>query len=275
MRCCTSPRLCFNPRARMGRDFTFYHHVNKKQSFNPRARMGRDPLLRYLVDVPVDVSTHAPAWGATHDIKWIGTEQKVSTHAPAWGATETWVRRRVALQVSTHAPAWGATNAARRVLKISRCFNPRARMGRDSDHPTHGPGEFVSTHAPAWGATKTMCAMIASVEFQPTRPHGARRRPSTTPPRLSSFNPRARMGRDCHRMRPRRHLLSVSTHAPAWGATHHIRRKPGEGIVSTHAPAWGATQRMGASEQDIEFQPTRPHGARLLIRQMANNQEQS
>lgn len=25
----------------------------------------------------------------------------------------------------------------------------------------------------------------------------------------------------------------------------------------------------------VEFQPTRPHGARLLIRQMANNQEQS
>ena len=34
--------ICFNPRARMGRDKVDYTGVNVTDSFNPRARMGRD-----------------------------------------------------------------------------------------------------------------------------------------------------------------------------------------------------------------------------------------
>ena len=34
--------MCFNPRAREGRDFFFVHHVIELVSFNPRAREGRD-----------------------------------------------------------------------------------------------------------------------------------------------------------------------------------------------------------------------------------------
>ena len=62
-------------------------------------------------------------------------------------------------------------------LSYLASFNPRARMGRD-----------VNTSIPN----------VATLEFQPTRPHGARLE------LVSSF----------------RGSNTVSTHAPAWGATH-------------------------------------------------------
>ncbi len=60
------------------------------------------------------------------------------------------------------------------------------------------------------------------------------------------FNPRSRMGSDNIAMlRSMMHIVMVSIHAPAWGATSadhwHLFKKY---IVSIHAPAWGATQSM-------------------------------
>ncbi len=37
--------MCFNPRARMGRDANPSHGNTRRSSFNPRARMGRDSAL--------------------------------------------------------------------------------------------------------------------------------------------------------------------------------------------------------------------------------------
>jgi len=36
------PRLCFNPRARAGRDFIRIRKTKNQKGFNPRARAGRD-----------------------------------------------------------------------------------------------------------------------------------------------------------------------------------------------------------------------------------------
>ena len=59
----------------------------------------------------------------------------------------------------------------------------------------------VSTRAPARGATHTGALNVIVRLFQPARPRGARRR-SRLPasPYPSSFNPRAREGRDCRNM---------------------------------------------------------------------------
>ena len=122
--------------------------------------------------------------------------------------------------------------------------------------------------------------------FQPTRPHGARLRAKARTPYQGCFNPRARMGRDIHGFSTQMSRNIVSTHAPAWGATHlneyyyksymfqptrpHGARQTsvltGEiGVpVSTHAPAWGATYYLCHLLGGKQFQPTRPHGARLL-----------
>ena len=57
--------------------------------------------------------------------------------------------------------------------------------------------------------------------------------------------------------------VGVSTHAPAWGATIASLPLAGVADVSTHAPAWGATTACGLDVIFYQFQPTRPHGARL------------
>ena len=62
------------------------------------------------------------------------------------------------------------------VHNLKYCFNPRARMGRDTTYRGH--------HTTVG-------------EFQPTRPHGARpAKPYCGATAPAGFNPRARMGRD-------------------------------------------------------------------------------
>ena len=103
----------------------------------------------------MQVSIHAPVWGATKSLSLAGqvinrfnprarvgrdhsvlrAEQlalTVSIHAPVWGATDEVTLYSVAGNVSIHAPVWGATLMAWSM----------------------STGEDVSIHAPVWGATK-------------------------------------------------------------------------------------------------------------------------
>ena len=102
--------------------------------------------------------------------------------------------------------------------------------------------------------------------------------------RLRGFNPRARVGRDIGNRPYMSSSLSVSIHAPAWGATaddfsrnritmrFNPRARVGRDMVncldildadvSIHAPAWGATDCNWLISQSLTFQSTRPRGAR-------------
>ena len=78
---------------------------------------------------------------------------------------------------------------------------------------------IVSIHAPAWGATDFLRLGRLFNLFQSTLPHGERQFVADNPAGPNSFNPRSRMGSDivpCTRL----DLLTVSIHAPAWGATY-------------------------------------------------------
>jgi len=143
------------------------------QSTRPRgARLSWPPgVIRSSV-----VSIHAPAWGATKSSGVWVTPDYVSIHAPAWGATEADGQRRFRYIVSIHAPAWGATLSE--ALK-KNCF------------------DSVSIHAPAWGATFPSPEFFVFIEFQSTRPRGARRWIQRQCGQgCARFNPRARVGRD-------------------------------------------------------------------------------
>ncbi len=72
--------------------------------------MGRDEILTHDLE-------HRPA---------------VSIHAPAWGATLGEQAEPLIIGVSIHAPAWGATCCRPLMPSVDGCFNPRARMGRDT-----------------------------------------------------------------------------------------------------------------------------------------------
>ena len=67
--------LCFNPRARVGRDLRVrMSSVKTCWRFNPRARVGRDVTLQGVTIERKQVSIHAPAWGATARAHVIGQD---------------------------------------------------------------------------------------------------------------------------------------------------------------------------------------------------------
>ncbi len=144
-------------------------------------------------------------------------------------------------------------------------FNPRARGGRDPHRcMAHRADAAVSIHAPAGGATGADGNTRRYRGVSIHAPAGGATQ--TSPPTwrvASSFNPRARGGRDCRvacsqsrpqlfqSTRPRGARLMVcfppssvswvSIHAPAGGATRPARGNGHGRGVSIHAPAGGAT----------------------------------
>jgi len=146
---------------------------------------------------------------------------------------------------------------------------------------------YVSTHAPARGATLSILeGGLIPQSFNPRTRTGCDRLGLLASETLAGFNPRTRTG--CDRQWPLRCLppLTVSTHAPARGATPVLlgpftlqqvsTHAPARGAtfltcrtgnlqnrVSTHAPARGATQMAHIHLCNSPlFQPTHPHGVR-------------
>ena len=179
VRCAGWPRACFNPRTRVGCDGAGLGYIPQDEVF--QSTHPRGVRLRGVVRIPqdIDVSIHAPAWGATCGGGVVAPTAGVSIHAPAWGATAHQIAGDAPdALVSIHAPAWGATSpVVASPVPISSSFNPRTRVGCDlpssmalmasatvfqSTHPRgvrqlavqqHALGQVVSIHAPAWGAT--------------------------------------------------------------------------------------------------------------------------
>ena len=159
----------------------------------------------------------------------------------------------------------GARLQARRCGHGERCFNSRARMGRDPSRKLSFTTLQVSIHAPAWGATMCRAMRRRCTRFQFTRPHGAR--PGSCPRQDN--------------------VQGVSIHAPAWGATapgkksasssrFQFTRPHGARHIGKHAicvsDGFQFTRPHGARRDSLRkqgevimFQFTRPHGARLYI----------
>ena len=99
----------------------------------------------------------------------------------------------------------------------------------------------VSIHAPTWGATKRQKNRLKMTYVSIHAPTwGATPGRQSAIRELSSFNPRAHVGRD-------QQLVDLDAHRD----------------VSIHAPTWGATKRVSWLLHIIEeFQSTRPRGAR-------------
>ena len=96
---------------------------------------------------------------------------------------------------STH--PHGVRRFASLFKSITKCFNPRTRMGCDlrEDAASFDEDE-VSIHAPAWGATSLRAQAVLNAMFQSTHPHGVRRKDKNFFHIKASFNPRTRMGCD-------------------------------------------------------------------------------
>ena len=116
-----SSKACFNPRARVGRDCRFYRIFQRILRFNPRARVGRDLYTIIVVLTRLDVSIHAPAWGATTMASTaMGGTPGFNPRARV-GRDSTFDHCYSVTNVSIHAPAWGATH---RLVYQGRCYLP-------------------------------------------------------------------------------------------------------------------------------------------------------
>ena len=185
----------FNPRAREGRDADWRAAGLALQAFNPRAREGRDGGFKPLQLSRV-LSIHAPARGATSAPFGSAARNNFQSTRPrgarpcadAWTAKELAFnpraregrdrlrrRRAACAKLSIHAPARGATD--------SGCHRMHARM--------------LSIHAPARGATHLHVAELVGEDLSIHAPaRGATSSSSAIPSMSSTFNPRAREGRD-------------------------------------------------------------------------------
>ena len=79
----------FNPRARVGRDRARGCRVRKTPPFQSTRPRGARRRVHLLHEVALDISIHAPAWGATLRAPFPCAWARISIHAPAWGATKT------------------------------------------------------------------------------------------------------------------------------------------------------------------------------------------
>ena len=184
----------FNSRPRMGGDYALQCSRNSAGGFNSRPRMGGDHAISSSKIVIV-VSTHAPAWGATTSSASTSPQYSFNSR-PRMGG-DGYIRFPLKYYaVSTHAPAWGATWRRRET----------APKGVFQLTPPHGG------RRPRWKSRSTLPG------FQLTPPHGGRRRKPSPNSVRRCFNSRPRMGGDIEPV-TLKDLISVSTHAPAWGAT--------------------------------------------------------
>ena len=101
----------------------------------------------------------------------------VSIHAPARGATQKAAAGVVDKIMFQSTRPRGARRTRTRACSSQRCFNPRARAGRDVMMATGFP-LYLSFNPRARAGRDSRAAVIDSSRdlFQSTRPRGARRR---------------------------------------------------------------------------------------------------
>ena len=100
----------------------------------------------------------------------------ISIHAPAWGATVTKGRELQSLLFQSTRPRGARPDRLRQRLIILLFQSTRPRGARRRAGARSYGHRRISIHAPAWGATIVMIVTVYEHPFQSTRPRGARRR---------------------------------------------------------------------------------------------------
>ena len=123
------------------------------------------------------------------------TTIEVSIHAPTWGATNGGERTKEYIPVSIHAPTWGATFILFSFLFLN-VFQSTLPHGERLLEVRVKHKCSVSIHAPTWGATVDILTSGTFELFQSTLPHGERLPRTCRTRSIIGFNPRSHMGSD-------------------------------------------------------------------------------
>ena len=168
-------RLCFNPRARMGRDPWPWPSSMPRRSFNPRARMGRDPqsFIPPFLGICFNPRARMGRDALRASIFFAAPGfQSTRPHGARPPIVYTPILGDLFQSTRPHGARQGEGHPLGRFVQ----FQSTRPHGARRDYPYRLiMMQAVSIHAPAWGATQS-----DSRQTSPTR----------------GFNPRARMGRD-------------------------------------------------------------------------------
>ena len=115
----------------MGRDLISSQEIVPVKDFNPRALVGRDAKILISTSSELEISIHAPSWGATEPLLAVPLVRLISIHAPSWGATVTNGFFDAIYKFQSTRPR-GARLQFLDTMHARIHFNPRALVGRDS-----------------------------------------------------------------------------------------------------------------------------------------------
>jgi len=157
----------------MGRDDGNHFGDNCHGSFNPRARMGRD-IYRLSSAATRSVFQSTRPHGARLFIAYLLSIRLLFQSTRPHGA-----RRRMNLHATPErmfqsTRPHGARPSISCRLMVWQCFNPRARMGRDTYEASMGTAGKSFNPRARMGRDLLMTPTLPLKGFQSTRPHGAR-----------------------------------------------------------------------------------------------------
>ncbi len=235
----------FNPRARTGRDVAAAALRMRQRVFQSTRPYGARRRCRACHSVPSHVSIHAPVRGAT--------SRRACCTAVEFQSTRPYGARRHRMPIAATRcfnprARTGRDCSGASASRLHRSFNPRARTGRDLRELDLHATLRVSIHAPVRGATQHVRSNSDVSIHAPVR--GAT---SIVVADVNRFNPRARTGRDTsagtHASR-----IDVSIHAPVRGAT--LSRSALRALYRCFNPR----ARTGRDSQCAEFAEHVPYG---------------
>ena len=122
-------------------------------NFNPRSRVGNDRNGHLLMQCSLTFQSTFPR--GERPFCNIGYKS-----APEFQSTFPRGERPARIlycwqtcMISIHVPAWGTTLFQSLHFCLLRNFNPRSRVGNDSDLILNKMNDVISIHVPAWGTT--------------------------------------------------------------------------------------------------------------------------
>ena len=192
--------------------------------------------------VSVDISIHAPTWGATPLREHHPHQIDISIHAPTWGATCKCRAPYRDGQISIHAPTWGATGARNGeiIITLFQSTHPRGvRRGRVIGRYSYrhfNPRTHVGCDSILLGLSKTPC------HFNPRTHVGCDINGQSTIVSFMNFNPRTHVGCDWCNFASKGHSFPYFNPRTHVGCDFIDLNECLANGISIHAPTWGATK---------------------------------
>ena len=190
--------MCFNPRARAGRDVLDADAVNKAWQFQSTRPRGARLCHKITSFIVIPFQSTRPRGARLDKIGHQAARQLVSIHAPARGATWASCPGAAACVGFQSTRPRGARLREHHQLRGQQRFqSTRPRGARRLDRARASFRVLVSIHAPARGATVDIDVFGNNIYVSIHAPaRGATANDAKRHSTIKSFNPRARAGRD-------------------------------------------------------------------------------